>query len=798
MRAQPVAVKRADPNACNVATGNGPTVINLFSQLQAGYTTGGVWTQVSPASPALPITGGNVDFVGQTIGSAFIYRYSLSSQDPCADVTVDIKVTVTDCNCPNGDIACPNGTDGCDLCNDNDILDISTLIVDPALFTPGGTWLVTGPGGAIIPLTNGTLIDAKGLPLGTYDIRYTLNPAPGGSCPKFDEISIKIKTKSTATITPDTLLCNGATGIQEFVIETLNKSGSIGVWKDVNGVPIILPYIVSIAGQPQGAQLNFTFTVENQAPCENTVYPVVLNITKNCNCPPISLTAIPPLCTNIGTFDLKPVSAGTAFPGRWISSNPAITITSNVLQLAGLAPGVYTLRYELVGAPPECLQFKDINITVSEARTAGTARGANFCLGATDVVNLFDRLDNEDTGGLWTVVSGGTAGFNAANGTFALTGRPAGTYVFKYGFIQQSPCPDDAEEVTINIYPLPIADAGTDKKIDCDVQNATLGTTNTSTGINITYEWKQGNAIVSTDRTFTTTAGGSYVLTVMDTVTECSASDIVVVDKDTNIPEFEVTVDTIACFGQVGKIVISNIRNGKAPYEISFDGGTTFGTKTTLDNVKTGTYKIRIKDDNGCVVTYPDIRIVEPPVFVVKLVQDFELILDNDSLLTIVGQYDPLTVQSIVWKANGVEIPGAKDKGTYLAKPEVPTTYTVTVINERGCIATDDLNITIKRLKPDCVPNIFTPNGEDGNQFFSINCTRDVELVTKYTIYDRWGNLIFVGKDLSPSQPQTFWDGKFKGQFVVPGVYVYSLELLYKDGSREALAGDVTVIDPSE
>ena len=134
-----------------------------------------------------------------------------------------------------------------------------------------------------------------------------------------------------------------------------------------------------------------------------------------------------------------------------------------------------------------------------------------------------------------------------------------------------------------------------------------------------------------------------------------------------------------------------------------------------------------------------------------------------------------------------------KNKPELAVSPEEDTEYNVTVINQSGCIATDNLRISIRRVKPECVPNIFTPHNQGENNFFSINCA-EVEKVTKYSIYDRWGNLLFTGKDLLPSQPQTFWDGKFKEKEVVPGVYVYYLELLFKDGSTEKRGGDVTVL----
>jgi len=203
---------------------------------------------------------------------------------------------------------------------------------------------------------------------------------------------------------------------------------------------------------------------------------------------------------------------------------------------------------------------------------------------------------------------------------------------------------------------------------------------------------------------------------------------------------------------------------------------------------------VLVKDANGCVNDQlPAITITEPPLFTVNLGEDFFLNIGEDSLLTIKGQYNEATAQSVIWKANTVEIASAKNKPEITVSPEEDTDYNVTVINQSGCIASDNLRISIRRVKPECVPNIFTPHNQGENNYFSINCA-EVDKVTKYSIYDRWGNLLFTGKDLIPSQPQSFWDGRFKGKEVVAGVYVFYLELLFKDGSTEKRSGDVTVL----
>ena len=787
---QPRAQKLMDGSVCSVQTGNGVTELNLYSLLNNGYSSGGVWTQVSPALPQISIAvSGLVEFAGTTPGTNFTFRYSKSAQTPCTNAVVDVVVNVKDCNCPDTDISCAD----CDLCNDNDILDLAGTIFNPATIG-NGTWKVTGPGNVNIPL-NGTILDAMGLPAGPYKATYTLSPAPGGNCPKFDEFPFNIRNKATAIVKPDTLVCNGTTGIQSFSLDSLFISGAFGNWEDEDGVAVTaMDNVISLAGLPNGTVLNFSYVVSNVPPCSTGRYPIKINVTNNCNCEAIDIPEIPAVCSNVGTLDLKAFFDDTK-PGTWTAFNPLLVISNGILTLTGVPADTYTLRYTLTNPVVGCPTSATKMITIGNPKTAGTARGAQFCVGDPGIaLMLNDFIEGEDSGGTWSVVSGGNAGFDMDNGTFDRAGRPAGTYVFRYSFANQTPCQDDSEDVTIRINPLPVADAGVDKNINCDVQFTVLGTDVSSVGPNIVYEWKLGGQVIATTLKYTANVGGIYTLTVMDTLSKCSTQDVVTVVQEDDLPIFDIRVDTIACFGQTATITLSNIRGGKSPYQISFNGGTTYGSALIASSLKTGTYKVLVKDANGCVNDqWPAITITEPPLFTVNLGEDFFLNIGEDSLLTIKGQYNEATAQSVVWKANTVEIASAKNKPELAVSPEEDTDYNVTVVNQSGCIASDNLRISIRRVKPECVPNIFTPHNQGENNYFSINCA-EVDKVTKYSIYDRWGNLLFTGKDLLPSQPQSFWDGRFKGKEVVPGVYVFYLELLFKDGSTEKRSGDVTVL----
>ena len=91
------------------------------------------------------------------------------------------------------------------------------------------------------------------------------------------------------------------------------------------------------------------------------------------------------------------------------------------------------------------------------------------------------------------------------------------------------------------------------------------------------------------------------------------------------------------------------------------------------------------------------------------------------------------------------------------------------------------------------VPNVFSPNGDGINDRFEIFFGSDVKIEKiEGHIFDRWGNVVFGATG------NTFaWDGLFNGKPVMPGVYVYRLNLTIMNGGTtqiNTLTGDVTLV----
>jgi len=122
------------------------------------------------------------------------------------------------------------------------------------------------------------------------------------------------------------------------------------------------------------------------------------------------------------------------------------------------------------------------------------------------------------------------------------------------------------------------------------------------------------------------------------------------------------------------------------------------------------------------------------------------------------------------------------------ARPFEPTVFTVLGINRYGCWDSGFVNIKIDYAMPDLIPNAFSPNGDGLNDVFRIEGITYQKVVV-FQVFNRYGQLIF-----STTNPDTGWDGKFKGKDCDAGVYYYLVRLVYPDGRERILKGDVQLI----
>ncbi|MDP9230690.1 MAG: PKD domain-containing protein [Bacteroidota bacterium] len=115
-------------------------------------------------------------------------------------------------------------------------------------------------------------------------------------------------------------------------------------------------------------------------------------------------------------------------------------------------------------------------------------------------------------------------------------------------------------------------------------------------------------------------------------------------------------------------------------------------------------------------------------------------------------------------------------------------TYTLTATTIEGCTDTDEINITVFKGSAIYVPTGFTPNGDGLNDklkpgYFGI------KKLEYFTIYNRWGELVFTTKDIGEG-----WDGTYKGTTFSTGTFVWILQAEDYIGKLYQLKGTFTLI----
>lgn len=282
---------------------------------------------------------------------------------------------------------------------------------------------------------------------------------------------------------------------------------------------------------------------------------------------------------------------------------------------------------------------------------------------------------------------------------------------------------------------------------------------------------------------------GPYSVTVVD-AQGCS------LELQTNLTEpsaIEITTSILAptCPGDTdGQIIIDDIQGGLPPYEASLDG--VFFEEINLPFSYTelagGNYNLIVQDANDC-ATSIDLALPGDTPLSIELGPDQEIKL-GDSL-----QLNPITnfsVESFIWESSStLSIPTIFNA---TVRPLETTTYTLTVFDENGCSASDEITISVNRSEEVYVPNAFSPNRDGTNDVFRVFAGSSVQEIKDFQVYDRWGSQLFQQGPFAPNDFNAGWDGTSRGEELQAGVYLYFVEVVFIDGREAVFSGDVVLV----
>ncbi len=124
------------------------------------------------------------------------------------------------------------------------------------------------------------------------------------------------------------------------------------------------------------------------------------------------------------------------------------------------------------------------------------------------------------------------------------------------------------------------------------------------------------------------------------------------------------------------------------------------------------------------------------------------------------------------------------------------TIYRVTITDENGCIWSAT-NKAIGAFPTFGLPNAFTPNGDELNDFFRLVPLKKADLdnweLTRFDIFNRWGEKVFSCEDKQCALDEG-WDGRINNVLAPAGVYIYGVQVEIANGDKLNFKGDVTLL----
>ena len=310
------------------------------------------------------------------------------------------------------------------------------------------------------------------------------------------------------------------------------------------------------------------------------------------------------------------------------------------------------------------------------------------------------------------------------------------------------------------------------------------------TGI-VSYEWSTSS--VDTFNTLTALGAGDFVVTVTDS-NGCIDTAMATIIEPTPIVVSLLDPPPAPCFGEQTEICVDNVTGGNgSPYTFTVNAGPSVPINSCVP-VFAGEFTVSIFDSRGCRTAIPVVAVDPPPVSV--NISAEPVINLGGSTLIFASINTDVGLDTLFW----LESPGDSTLSCYdcldpTAMPLEDTTYELFAIDANGCVGTAEVFIDVDSDRNVFIPNVFSPNVDGLNDFFSPFTGVGVTQVLSMNVYDRWGEVVFGRENFLPGSSEAFgWDGTFRGDAANPGVYFYLIRVEFIDGIQLLYRGDVTLI----
>lgn len=272
---------------------------------------------------------------------------------------------------------------------------------------------------------------------------------------------------------------------------------------------------------------------------------------------------------------------------------------------------------------------------------------------------------------------------------------------------------------------------------------------------------------------------GNYPLTITD-ANNCTVADTVTLMAPDSLRATFQGVDPDCSGSDSGIITVLDPSGGSGGYTLLDAAGNPADSSLTFTGLSDGTYPLTLMDANGCVLN--------------GTVVLTELIIPT---LLLPGELRPRLGETFFYSAQTLDaetinftVPPAffrvEDSSSTQLRLQALNNGQLfaTVTSIDGCTVTDSTQVIVIKDRPVYAPTGFSPNADGVNDRFRLEFGPAVEAVEYLRVYDRWGGLRYSGDN------QSGWDG----ELAAVGIYVWVAEVLFVDGVRQQLRGDVMLV----
>ena len=291
--------------------------------------------------------------------------------------------------------------------------------------------------------------------------------------------------------------------------------------------------------------------------------------------------------------------------------------------------------------------------------------------------------------------------------------------------------------------------------------------------------------------------GSKTVALTIETARGCRITELLKLDvapccRDDSDLDIGISETDLSCYQSGdGQIVIDGI-DGSPEYLYNINGGI-FQPSPTFNGLVAGNYSVGVQDIKGCEVF--DLAELFEPEELVVVASTAEDTVDLGFSTFFSSEYGPLDrMVTYEWSPpDGLECTDCPDPEVFGLGDFI---YTLTITDQDGCQAMDQVSLFTNLNRNFYAPNILSLSSVNGNDEFKIITNPGTEIIEEVSVFDRWGGRLYHATDIVYDLNDDLgWRGEAaNNQIVNPGVYVWMARIRFVDGVSIPYKGTITVL----